>query len=192
MNAMPIRRFVARLALGLTLGLILAAGVHLVAVLAMPRLGTNSAFFRVAQSRGVEETTLLPRADAAALPAPYADPATAISVCRFDLAEGPLRVVAPLASFPMSLSVHDRRGGAVFAIPDRVATRGQIALVLMTRRQLDEAIAREDENEPSRDLRVAVSDPQGLVVLRAVALFPSQRLPTEAAVAGLTCTGEDG
>jgi uncharacterized membrane protein len=183
-------RWLSKSVFTVMLGLILAVCIHLVAILAMPSLGERSAYFRIAGTHATNDTAIL------ALPAltsqlpPYADPAVAMSACTFDLSEGPLRVAAPVANMPMSLSVHDMKGGVFYAVPDRAAARGQIAVVLMTRRQLDEAISRDDEDEPARDLRVPLPITRGIVVLRALGMFPSQKAVSEIAVTNLSCNTE--
>lgn len=178
----------SKIILAVTLGLILAACIHLMTILAMPTLGEKNAYNRAAEMHAITDTITFTQ-PALSGPVPsYYDPAVAMSGCTFDLAEGALRVIAPVASLPMSLSVHDVKGGVLYAIPDRAATRGQIAVVLMTRRQLDERIARDSEDEPVRDLRVPLPASRGLVVLRAVGQFPSQKALAEAAAGSLSCT----
>jgi hypothetical protein len=58
----------------------------------------------------------------------------------------------------------------------------------MTRRQLDEALAAEDEEEPSRDVRIVSPTREGLVVVRALASFPSQREAATEAAKSVSCT----
>ena len=85
---------------------------------------------------------------------PHPDPAAALAACAYNLDEGPLRVSARTSPLFESLSFHARGGGIFYAVTDRAALRGVLDLVVMTRRQLDEAQANEDEDEPSRDVRI--------------------------------------
>ena len=87
-----------------------------------------------------------------------------------------------------SLSFHTKGGGTFFAITDRAAVRGVLELVVMTRRQLDEALAAEDEDEPSTDVRIVAPRGEGLVVVRALAAFPSLRGAAEDAAKSVSCT----
>ena len=59
-----------------------------------------------------------------------------------------------------------------FAVTDRAAVRGELELVVMTRRQLDEALASEDEDEPSRDVRIVAPRGEGLVIVRVARALP--------------------
>lgn len=176
-------------------GLILAGIVHLVAVLTLPRLGEHSAWQRLEGATSLNQTVTFARPDApgsgeVATPDDFGrdlDPAATQALCRFDLTEGPVRVTLPVGALPQSLSVHGERGGVVYAVSDKAATRGQLVLVLFTQRQLDDLEAREDVDDPSTDLRVVVPGARGLVLVRALALFPSQQAQAEAAVAALRC-----
>jgi hypothetical protein len=63
-------------------------------------------------------------------------------------------------------------------------------LVVMTRQQLDEALAREDEDEPSRDVRVVSPTREGLVIIRVLASQPSRRAQAEDAAKAVSCISE--
>ena len=63
---------------------------------------------------------------------PFMDPAFAAAVCRYDLANGPLKLTAPISPAYTSVSFYTRRGVAYYAINDRAAGRRHIELDLMT------------------------------------------------------------
>jgi hypothetical protein len=58
----------------------------------------------------------------------------------------------------------------------------------MTRVQLDQALAEEDEDEPSTDVRIIAPQREGLVVVRVLAAFPSLREAAELAAKSVSCT----
>ena len=180
-------RLARRAILAIALGCLLGALVHLIAILAIPTLGEMSAYHRIAAGHREGETVVFTPALPDQPLSPYADPAVAMAACTFDLAKGPMRIIAPLAAMPVSLSLHGTSGGVLYALTDRAAARGQIALVLMTQRQLDDAVAQEDEDNPSNDLRIPIPAARGLAVLRVVAPVTSQRGLAEAAAEGLNC-----
>jgi len=60
--------------------------------------------------------------------------------------------------------------------------------VILTRAQYDEALADDDENDPSRDVRIVAPDTRGFVVVRVIASLPSQRPAANAAVQAVSCT----
>jgi uncharacterized membrane protein len=169
-------------------GLVLAGIVHLSAVLAMPWLSERDAFSRLRPTLTADKSELVvaPAATDTWLPRP--DPAVAVSACAYNLDEGPVRISANTGALFQSLSFHTKGGGAFFAITDRAAVRGVLELVVMTRRQLDEALAAEDEDEPSTDVRIVAPRGEGLVVVRALAAFPSLRGAAEDAAKSVSCT----
>jgi uncharacterized membrane protein len=75
-------------------------------------------------------------------------------------------------------------------VTDRAAVRGELEIVAMTARQLDEARAAEDENEPSRDVRIVAPEQQGFVIVRVAAPTPSQRSQAEAVAKAVSCITE--
>jgi uncharacterized membrane protein len=111
-----------------------------------------------------------------------------VAACGYNLDEGPVRISARTGPLFQSLSFHARAGGIFFAVTDRAAIRGSLDLVIMTRQQLDEALAREDEDDPTRDVRIISPSREGLVIVRVLAGLPSQRLEAEAAASSVSCT----
>jgi uncharacterized membrane protein len=169
-------------------GLVLAGIVHLTAVLAMPWLSERDAFsrLRATMTADTAEVVAAPAATETWLPQP--DPAVAVGACAYDLNEGPVRISAKTGPLFQSLSFHARGGGIFFAITDRAAIRGALDLVVMTRRQLDEALAAEDEDEPSRDVRIVAPQREGMAIVRVLATFPSLREEAETAAKSVSCT----
>ncbi len=161
---------------GLTLGGI----IHILIVLAVPAFATRDAAGLLAvagpQVRPIDPVTITD-----------ADPFSALASCGFDLDQGPLLVRARTGHVPLSLSLHQRGGGVIYAITDRAAIRGSIEFVVLTSRQLEERVANDDEGESVRELRVLSPAPKGIVVARALIRRPSDRLDAQALVAGVTC-----
>ena len=100
------------------------------------------------------------------------DPAFATAVCRYDLADGPLKLTVPVSPAYTSVSFYTRHGVAYYAINDRAAGRRVIELELMTsaaarrtaggrrshrRRPADRGIA--DADRADRDARARRRSP---------------------------------
>ena len=174
-------------------GLVLAGIVHVATVLAIPRLSEADALSRARTSESLEHPqriyTLATGADPSPAEAwlPIPDPAVAVGVCAYDLEDGPMRVSARTGALMLSLAVHGQRG-AFYAVTDQAAVRGALDLVVLTRAQYDAALASDDENEPSRDVRIVAPSDQGFVVVRVIAGLPSQRPAANAAVEAVSCT----
>jgi len=177
----------ARRAHRAALFLTLAAIAHLLTVLLIPRyaIGDSASLFVNSGAEG--------RADLIATrpgePAPVldGDPLTALAVCGFDLADGPLRINARTGQLPLSVSVHLRGGGVYYAVTDKAAQRGVIEFVVLDQGQYETRLARDDGGDSQRELRVIAPARQGIVVARALVKQPSDRISAEALVKAMAC-----
>lgn len=172
----------------LLVGLVLAGIVHILAVLLIPRFADHDAH-ALLSGRGLEgraelidpaQTRLLDR-----------DPAAVVAICAYDLADGPLRIEARRGGLPLAISLHQPGGGVFYAVTDRAAVRGGISFVIVTRAQLNERIAQEDEGEVEREFRVVAPLERGLVVTRVLARRASERQEAEALATATTCVAAE-
>lgn len=178
----------ARFVLATLCGLVLAGLVHLVTVLTIPALSERDALSRLAVTLSSERAELLSASPERGRWLPSPDPAMAVAACAYDLDEGPVRVAARTGGLFESISFHAKGGAVFFAVTDRAATRGALDLLVMTRAQLDEAVAEEEESDISRDVRIVSPTRRGMVVVRALAALPSLRAEAEATAQAVTCT----
>lgn len=191
---MPVVSGGAKLVWATLCGLVLAGMVHVAAVLALPWLSERDAFSRLRGTISADKSELVaPPVGSAGeggawLPRP--DPAVALAACAYNLDEGPVRISARVGTLFQSLSFHARAGGAFFAVTDRAAVRGAIELVVMTRGQLDQILATEDEDEQNRDVRIVSPSREGLVIVRVLAALPSQKPEAEDTARSVACTIE--
>lgn len=168
-------------------GLLLAGIVHIVAVLLVPAFAERDAATAYAML-GMNGRAELVTPPPAGLPALLeADPNSVVAVCGYDLGAGPMRVVARTGALPLGLTLHRRGGGVAYAITDRAAIRGVLEFVVMTQEQLDERLARDEEGESSRELRVVSPSQQGLIVARVMARRPFDRGEAEAQATSVAC-----
>ena len=177
--------------------LLIGAAVHLVAVLAMPRLAARDAFARIAAVAPVGDMTALTSGRAAAIPKagdaaadllPGLDPASALAACRYDLALGPLKLRAAMEPDRfVSLSFHSRHGAIYYALTDRAASRGKLDVVVLDARQLEKAEAQENEDEPNQDLRLIAPEREGFVLVRALARDSGAMDEAQARLKAVSC-----
>jgi uncharacterized membrane protein len=169
----------------------IAALVHIVAILIIPLYATRDAFARLSQLGPVNTTIALPQPSPKERLLPYGDPAVAGAFCRFDLTDGPLRVTAPVdGSGFASLSFHTRRGSIFYAITDKAATHGMLEALVLTEEQLRALSAKDDEDAPVQELRVVSTARQGFVLMRALSEQPSLYFRAEARARSLNCVTE--
>jgi uncharacterized membrane protein len=177
---------VIRLLLTIIAGVLLGGVVHLVSVLALPRIATQDAYSRLTPMTKLNAVTPLHLADPANAPMPFMDPAFALAICRYDLSAGPIKLTVPVSQAYTSVSFYTRNEVAYYAINDRSAGRKVIELDLMTEAQ--HADLPEDEDVTAAD-RLIIDSPTatGLIVLKALAAEPGLMPQAQASLAASSC-----
>ena len=167
-------------------GVLLGGVVHLVSVLALPRISTQDAYSRLTPMTKLNAVTQLPLADPNNSPMPFMDPAFAMAICRYDLSEGPLKLTVPVSQAYTSVSFYTRNEIAYYAINDRSAGKRVIELDLMTEAQHEDLP--EDEEITAAD-RLIIDSPTttGLIVLKALAAEPGLMPQAQASLAAASC-----
>lgn len=113
-------------------GILLAGVIHIVTVMLVPQFATNDAWTAM-KAFGRDDTFhVLPRAEAGDEPLPSLDPHMLYAVCRFSLADGPMRVTAELPNDFWSIAVFDRRGRNRFSLNQRSAERSELDMAVIT------------------------------------------------------------
>jgi uncharacterized membrane protein len=165
---------------------LLGGVVHLVSVLALPRIASQDAYSRLAPLTKLNTVTALPLADPGNTLMPFMDPAFATAICRYDLSGGPIKLAVPVTQSYTSVSFYTRSDVAYYAINDRSAGRKVIELDLMTEAQ--HAELPEDEDITAAD-RLIIDSPAttGLIVLKALAVEPGLMPQAQAALAASSC-----
>jgi len=176
---------VTRLLFTIIAGVLLGAVVHLVSVLALPRIATQDAYSRLTPMTKLNTVTALPLAEPNNAPMPFMDPAFAIAICRYDLSGGPIKLAVPVSQAYTSVSFYTRNEVAYYAINDRSAGRKVIELDLMTEAQ--HAELPEDEDVTAADRLIIDSPTTGLIVLKALAPEPGLMTQAQASLAASSC-----
>jgi uncharacterized membrane protein len=177
---------VIRLLFTIIAGVLLGGVVHLVSVLALPRIATNDAYSRLTPMTKLNAVTPLPPADPNNAPMPFMDPAFAQAICRYDLSGGPIKLAVPVSQAYTSVSFYTRNDVAYYAINDRSAGRKVIELDLMTEAQ--HAALPEDEDVTAAD-RLIIDSPSatGLILMKAMAPEPGLMPQAQASLAAASC-----
>jgi uncharacterized membrane protein len=175
-----------RLMFTIVAGIVLGLVVHLVSVLALPRIATQDAYSRLSPMTKVNAVTQLPLADPQTSPMPFMDPAFALAICRYDLSGGPIKLTVPVSQAYTSVSFYTRNEIAYYAINDRSAGRKVIELDLMTEAQHNELP--EDEEVTAAD-RLIIDSPTttGLILMKALAAEPGLMQQAQATLQAATC-----
>lgn len=172
--------------LWLMVGILLGGVVHLATVLLLPSIATRDAYARLAAITPVNAMTPLAATQPGNSILPLMDPAFAVSACRYDLADGPMKLSVPVSQAYTSVSFYTRSNVSYYAINDRAAGRRVIELDLMTTQQ--RADLPENEEITAAD-RLIVESPTttGLIIVRALAPEPGLMPAVRAVLATARC-----
>ena len=175
-----------RLAFAIIAGVLLGLIVHLVSVLALPRIATQDAYSRLTPITKLNAVSVLPPADPTNTLMPFLDPALSVAVCRYDLSTGSIKLTVPVSQAYTSVSFYTRNEVAYYAINDRSAGKKVIELDLMTEAQHNDLP--EDEDVTAAD-RLIIDSPTstGLIVLKALAPEPGLMPQAQASLAASKC-----
>lgn len=148
---------------------LIAGIVHISAIFLLPSVAAHDSYARLAsaiQGRGFQPAAALaPVQDAL----PFTDPATTVTVCRFDLGAAPWRIRVDTDSEALtSLSFRARNGTVFHTLTDRAALRGRLDVFLGTTAQVDAAEAGDTDDGPAREVRLVSPSQVGLVFLRTM------------------------
>jgi uncharacterized membrane protein len=175
-----------RVLLWLLGGVLLGGIVHLATVLMLPRMATQDAYSRLSPLARVNTVSPIPAPTPESAAMPFMDPAFAMSVCRYDLSEGPLKFSVPVSQAYTSVSFYTRSEVPYYAINDRAAGRRVIELDLMTTEQRNDL---PDNEEITAADRLIVESPTttGLILIKALAPEPGLLTMARSALTAARC-----
>ncbi len=168
--------------------LLLAAVVHIAVVLWIPFLAPASAFTVLYEQAPTERVALLDEIDETLAKPPFLDPYLPIAICRFDLMQGPHRIVADLESPYWAFSIHRANGTYFYGLTHSAAIEGKLAVELRDLGQTRELTV-DPEADVSDVVQLSVPFETGFVIIRALAQTPSMRPGVMQALRETACGG---
>jgi uncharacterized membrane protein len=148
------------------LGLVGAGIVHIVILLMIPAFSERDAWSRLAENGEPYSFVQTVRDDDTVLTIKSNDPLFESAACRFDLTNGPVRILGTGTVPFWSVSVYDRRGQNLYSFNDRIASGGVLDLLIVNPAQILEL-----RKDPPPEIVTAViaetEITEGVVVLRS-------------------------
>lgn len=174
-----------RLAYAILTGLIGAALLHIIIILALPNFTGRDAYTRVLSEGAANRFhRLADKRDLAGLA--NMDPYLKVAVCHFDASAQPLRLMAPPGARFWSLAIYDTASNEVFSMNDRTSVEGTLDVLLATpvqltrlRKALPPALA--------QSILVELPNSVGYAVLRTMAPQPSLEPGADDFLRGAVC-----
>lgn len=169
-------------------GLLLAGIIHIAVVFMVPLFASRDAWAQMKAFGSDGQFHLLPEPETGAEPLASLDPRMRYAVCRFSLADGPVRVRASLPNDFWSVAVFDRRGRNIYSLNDRSAERSQLDLAILTPVQM--AQLRQDPPS-SLETAIVIELPidKGFVLLRVFVADDSLEAAVAADLGTADCSG---
>ncbi|MET0748168.1 MAG: DUF1254 domain-containing protein [Rhizobium sp.] len=149
------------------IGLIGAALLHLIIILALPRFSDRDAFQRV-DMLGDEDTFHLLDGSKEGGGLLNGDPYLSTAVCAFDLADMPVHLTAGGRVPFWSLAIYDKASNEVFSMSDRTSVGGALDVLVASPVQLT-GIRKMLPAALSQSILVEMPEGQGYAVLRTMA-----------------------
>ncbi|WP_269581441.1 DUF1254 domain-containing protein [Roseibium sp. Sym1] len=174
---------------GLLATLCLAAIIHILVVLAIPKNIQHSAYDNVASHGPDRQFNLLPDVRPGAEALPDLDPAMKHAACRFQLADGPVLFDASIPVPFWSIGLFNAAGEAVYSLNNRTAGAERLSMLVLTTQQL--SILRENPPENLEDLIVIETEApiSGFALLRAYVPHASRAGTVDQALKSASCGG---
>lgn len=168
--------------------ILLAAFIHIVAVLTLPYLAPKSAWARVSALSEPNRMVVLPAASPSHQSLPLMAPDVRYGLCRFNLENGPVRLSTQILDNLWSIALYTPSGENFYAITGRELKRSRIEIIISTQNEVGVKAGASllDEIE---DL-ILVDSPvrEGIAVIRAPLLGPSYVEQTVAALNRGACS----
>lgn len=166
-------------------GLVGAALLHIVIILALPQFTGKDAYSRVLGLYEMDSFFALGNE-----PGPTGlaneDPFLRVAVCGFSVSGDPVRFLAKGAVPFWSLSVYDADSNEIFSMNDHTAVNGNLDLVMATPIQLVD-LRKTPPETLAQSIMVEMPDEEGYAVLRALAPTNSFEEPVRNFLAESSC-----
>lgn len=146
-------------------GLVGAALLHLVIVLALPRFSQQDAHARILGITPPERFHLLKEQDGPLAPE---DPFVSVAVCAYDLSAAPVYITAAGRPAFWSFAVFDKGSNEIFSINDRSVDEAGLDAVIATPAQAAQ-LRRAEPDLTEQSILVETVEGRGYLVLRALA-----------------------
>ncbi len=113
-------------------GALLGGIIHIAVVFMVPYYSSRDAWAQMDHFGVDDQFHVLPLPKAGAEPLTALDPRLLHAVCKFSLADSPVRITAILPDEFWSIAIFDRRGRNVYSLNDRSAERRRLDLAVIT------------------------------------------------------------
>jgi uncharacterized membrane protein len=160
--------------------------VHIAATLAVPALSRGNAFQKLRETLPANQMVLLAPPAPGGRPLPFMAPDALYAMCRFDVTNAPLTVVAALPDIGWTLSLHSPQGDNFYAMPAQQSRRDEVSLTIVSASDHGDLVSA--RRPATLESQIESPAAEGLVVIRAPLRGLAWTAATEALLRKASCT----
>lgn len=166
---MPLKmiRPTARTWLWAAAGLIAGGMVHIVTVLALPRMAADRMMAPALEATRLNEIVVLPPVTPETQVLPFMAPDVRYALCHYDLSAGALSVRTALLDGTWSIAIYDLKGRTVYTIAGADLQRREVDMLVTPSEDEQVGAIPIGKDRPASTVSVTVPELQGLLVIRA-------------------------
>jgi uncharacterized membrane protein len=164
--------------------IVFGAAIHICIILLLPHYSQGDAWSRLENISRPNQLAILPSAgagktspDSRREPLAFMAPDVRYAICRYDLSEGPLQLVAPMPDALWSIALYTRQGQNYYLVSGRNVQSRRVNL-LVVREEDGGARDNTDNNaggdDELREVTVSAPGSSGIIVIRAPIPTPAQ------------------
>lgn len=170
----------------LIMGLVGAVIVHLMIIFLLPNLSANNTWALIEQHTDVGIPERIDASIADDNQNLFLDPLFEVAACRFDLAEGVMRMTASGDALLWTVAVFDTAGTAIFSANDRIANSANLDMAIVNNSQL--RFARQNTpDELAQSIIASADQDEGFALFRVYAPDPSWKSSAKAFLDSMRC-----
>lgn len=166
--------------------------IHIVATLVMPQFATAGGVRRLGEALPANRMRVMPPATAENQLVPFVGPDVRLAVCRYDVTDGPVNVVATLPDKGWSLGIYTMQGDNFYVIPATDFRRSEVTFQLIPQSEKFLGLFNLSRGVEASASQIPVLQPQGLVVVRAPMRGRAYQAETEAFLQRAECAVSRG
>ncbi|MBI1385720.1 MAG: hypothetical protein GC150_12495 [Rhizobiales bacterium] len=168
------------------LGVLAGGLVHVLAILTLPHIAPARAWQQLGVRYPVNTLQVLARAKPGEMALPLMSPDVHYAVCQFDVTKGAVTFSTEMLEGSWSIAIYNRLGLNSYTIGGTDLQHQKISLVL-TRSQAETTSAPVAEGAMASTLTVPLTEPKGIVILRAPVKGPAYEALTTEALSRARC-----
>jgi uncharacterized membrane protein len=161
--------------------------IHILATLAIPFVGSTTAFARLRETLPTNRMVILPPPVPGKQPLPFLTPNALYAICRYDVSVDSLVVTAAMVHAGWTLSMHTPQGDNFYVMPAQQLRGGEVSLTVVPGADRLSEFATTPRRVSATESQIPSPSYEGLVIVRAPLKGLAWRAEAEAILRRASC-----